>query len=297
MTPVTVTIIIPTHNRPLKTARAVASALYQTWTDRQVVVVDDGSTDQTRDHLARFGDRVQLLHHPANRGVSAARNTGIRATSSPFIAFLDSDDYWLPEKLTVQMNYFKAHPETMICQTDEFWVRHGRPVNPKKEHLKPSGEIFSFCLKRCMVSPSAVVLKRTLLEQVGWFDEDLPACEDYDLWLRIASRFPVPLIAQKLLVKEGGHEDQLSLRYKGMDRFRIYALVKAIQSGNLAQDQRRAAWEELAWKCRIYGMGCLKRGKREESNQYLTLLERLMGEGETIPIQGLLRGFRLPKGP
>jgi glycosyltransferase involved in cell wall biosynthesis len=268
-----VSVIIPTFNRARRVVRAVKSVLSQTYTDLEIIVVDDASTDDTANSLAQFGGRIACLVHASNLGVSAARNTGIRKSTGPLIAFLDSDDYWLPEKAALQVDYFEQHSQASICQTEEIWVRKGRRVNPQKKHVKPSGDIFEPSLKRCLVSPSSVMLKRSLLEEVGSFDEDLPACEDYDLWLRISCRHPVHLIKEHLVVKEGGHADQLSSRHKGMDRFRINALLKLIEKGALNKRQLKAALEELSLKCRIYGKGCLRRGKKEEGAYYLGLPE------------------------
>jgi len=272
-----VSVIIPTFNRAMKTARAVASVLYQTYMDYEIIVVDDGSQDNTGDLMRQFGRRLRYIAHPFNRGVSVARNRGIRESDAPWIAFLDSDDYWLPQKLAVQMAFFRSHPEAVICQTQEIWIRNGRYANPKKRHLKPSGDVFEPSLSLCLVSPSAVMLRRSLIEEVGPFDEDLPVCEDYDLWLRIACRHPVYLIEDRLIVKEGGHPDQLSSRYRGMDRFRIKALVKLMEGGSLNKVQRQAVMEELSLKCRIYGMGCIKRGKQEEGEDYLKLGREAQG--------------------
>jgi len=273
-----VSVIIPAFNRALKVSRAISSVLYQTFTDYEIIVVDDGSTDGTRDAMRQFGDKISFIRHRSNLGVSAARNTGIKGSNAPLIAFLDSDDYWLSEKLGVQVSFFKSHPEAAIGQTEEIWIKNGRYANPKTRHLKPSGDVFEPSLKLCLISPSAVMLKRSLLEEVGFFNEDLPVCEDYDLWLRIACRYPVHLINEKLVVKEGGHPDQLSSRYKGMDRFRIKALVNLVESGILNDKQLMAAIAELSLKCRIYGTGCIKRGRRDEGDFYLQLPETLHEE-------------------
>lgn len=268
-----VSVIIPTFNRSNKVVRAISSVLYQTFTDHEIIVVDDGSTDATEHAVAWFNERVTYIGHSTNRGVSAARNTGIRRSTAPLIAFLDSDDHWLPEKLAVQVALFNQNLKAVACQTEEIWIRNGRRVNPKKKHLKPSGDIFEPALKLCLVSPSAVMLKRSLLEEVGLFDEDFPVCEDYDLWLRIASRHPVYLIREALVVKEGGHPDQLSACHKALDRYRIKALVKLIKSGVLNKKQLKVTLNELSLKCRIYGNGCLKRGKMEEGEYFLNLPE------------------------
>ncbi len=273
-----VSVIIPTFNRADKLSRAVSSVLNQSFTDFELIVVDDGSTDQTTRVMAPFRSQVIYLRFPFNQGVSAARNLGLQKASSSLIAFLDSDDYWLPQKLAVQVDFFDRHPEAQICQTEEIWIRKGRRVNPRKKHLKPSGDIFAQSLKLCLISPSAVMLRRTLFDEVGGFDEDLPACEDYDLWLRIACRCPVHLIPEPLVVKEGGTPDQLSAKVKGMDRFRIRAIEKLIKQGVLNKTQFEAAMAVLAEKCKIYGQGCLKRGKIREGTYYLNLPQRLKEE-------------------
>ncbi|MFZ0450598.1 MAG: glycosyltransferase [Desulfatiglandaceae bacterium] len=270
-----VSVIIPTFNRANRVKRAVSSVLFQTYEDYELIVVDDGSTDGTLDGLEVFSGRIRYLTHGSNQGVSAARNTGIRASTGPYLAFLDSDDYWLPEKLALQMDFFRKSPEIHACQTEEIWIRHGRRVNPRKKHLKPSGEIFELSLRRCLVSPSAVILERSLLEDIGLFDESLPACEDYDLWLRIASRFPIHLLRQPLVVKTGGHPDQLSARYHGMDRFRIRSMANLLGRNVLHPAQRQALMDELRRKCRIYATGCVKRGKQEEGKKYLALPDTL----------------------
>lgn len=275
----TVSVIIPTFNRARRVTRAVSSVLYQTFRDYEVIVVDDGSTDDTIDRLAQFERHILLLRHKENLGVSAARNSGFRNARSPFIAFLDSDDYWLPGKLATQVGFFERRPDAVACQTEEIWIRSGRRVNPRKKHIKPSGDIFLPSLKLCLVSPSAVMVRASLLHDVGLFDEGLPACEDYDLWLRISCRHPIALLHKYLVVKEGGHADQLSLRYPGMDRFRIKAMLKLIEAGGLSRSQEKATIKELSAKCRIYGKGCLKRGKVREGEYYLSLSEKTKNKG------------------
>jgi glycosyltransferase involved in cell wall biosynthesis len=278
-----VSVIIPTYNRSDRVPTAVASVLRQTFRDMEVLVVDDGSSDGTHEALQPFEDRILVLRHDRNRGVSAARNTGIRASTAPLVAFLDSDDRWLPGKLEAQVRFFRDHPQAVACQTREVWIRHGRRVNPARRHLKPSGDVFLPSLERCLVSPSAVMLRRPLLEEVGLFDETLPVCEDYDLWLRIGCRYPIHLIEEDLLVREGGHPDQLSAGGPGMDRYRIRSLTGILQSGLLNEAQAEAAQRALARKCRIYGEGCLKRGRGEEGRYYLAL-PGLLARGRSVPV-------------
>lgn len=270
-----VSVIIPTFNRAQQVKRAISSVLYQEFRDYEIIVVDDGSRDDTAVALSQFGGYIRVITHQRNLGVSAARNTGIKSSTGPFVAFLDSDDYWLPRKLGVQLQFFRETPGALACQTEEIWIRGGRRVNPRRKHLKPSGDIFLPSLRRCLVSPSSVMLKRELLDEVGLFDEDLPACEDYDMWLRIGCKHPIYLIKEYLVVKEGGARDQLSTRFNGLDRYRISSLAKLVRSGELNEWQLEAALSELSRKCRIYGCGCLKRGKRAEGEAYLRLHESL----------------------
>jgi glycosyltransferase involved in cell wall biosynthesis len=260
-----VSVVIPTYNREWSLTEALQSVQDQTYTDYEVIVVDDGSTDATPALLEAW-DNIRVLSQE-RRGVSAARNRGVRAASGEFIAFLDSDDYWLPGKLAAQVAFFDANPEALICQTEEIWVRRGVRVNPGQRHRKRAGMIFEPSLALCLVSPSAVMLRRSLFVSVGGFDEQLPACEDYDLWLRIGCRQPIGLIETPLIVKRGGHGDQLS-RQPGLDRYRIQSLLKIIASSALTDGQRQAAIDALKKKCSIYAGGCRKRGRFEEAEQY-----------------------------
>jgi len=264
-----VTAVIPTYNRGWALAEAVDSVLGQDYPALELIVVDDGSTDDTPATLERYGERVRVIRQE-NRGVSAARNRGIRAARSAYIAFLDSDDLWRPGKISAQMAFFKSCPGARICQTEEIWIRRGRRVNPKRRHKKPSGDIFTASLALCLVSPSAVMMRRELLEEMGGFDESLPACEDYDLWLRVSLRYPIHLIDDALVVKRGGHGDQLS-GTAGLDRYRIQSLDKILGGEGLTPSQARAAKAMLREKCRIYAAGCRKRGKIEMAETYETL--------------------------
>lgn len=261
-----VSVIIPTYNRGWILREAVDSVLNQDFTDFELIVVDDGSTDDTGEILAAYGRSVIVLRQP-NQGVSAARNRGIAEARAQLVALLDSDDLWLPQKLSRQVDFFKINPEALICQTEETWVRNGVRVNPKKRHRKFSGMIFEASLALCLVSPSAVMMRRELFDRVGLFDQRLPACEDYDLWLRVSCRYPVYLIDEPLIIKRGGHADQLS-KASGLDRYRIAAIRKILDSGQLSQSQSRAAVRTLKGKCMIYAAGCRKRGRRDEANYY-----------------------------
>jgi glycosyltransferase involved in cell wall biosynthesis len=283
MSPPLVSVIIPTYNRPEMTVRAVESVLGQSYGRVELVVVDDGSTDCTPETINGMESPGVRLVRQNHQGVSAARNLGLSVTTGELVAFLDSDDYWLPGKLEAQVNLFSRNPEAMICQTEEQWIRKGRRVNPATKHQKPAGEAFFRSLSLCLISPSAVMMRRELFDLVGIFDEDLPACEDYDLWLRITARYPVFLIEDHLVVKTGGHGDQLSQTTMGLDQYRVRALEKIVKSGILDPEQHRAALEELIRKARIYGQGCLKRERAGEGRRFLQLAEEYQRSREQGP--------------
>ncbi len=268
-------IIIPAYNeaeRIGKTLKSFDWFLRQKSWHYEMLVVDDGSTDNTHDILNSYQNNFLVLRQN-NKGVSSARNRGLAAASGHFIAFLDSDDIWLPQKLSQQVDFFHSNPDALICQTEEIWIRNNVRVNPKKRHKKPSGMIFEPSLSLCLVSPSAVMIKRSLFEEVGLFDETLPACEDYDLWLRVSCRHPVHLIDTPLIIKRGGHDDQLSASH-GLDKFRIKAIKKVIESGLLSAAQYQTAVETLKEKCDIYASGCRKRGRMDEAAYYEALAKR-----------------------
>jgi glycosyltransferase involved in cell wall biosynthesis len=267
-----VSVILPTYNRGWVIGQAVASILDQTFTDFELIVVDDGSTDDTEAIIAPFRHRLLLLKQ-THQGVSTARNRGIDAARADLIAFLDSDDLWHPSKLARQVAFFNENHKALICQTEEIWIRNGRRVNPRRRHKKPSGMIFEPSLALCLVSPSAVMVRKTLLKEVGGFDESLPACEDYDLWLRVSCKHPVYLIDEALTIKRGGHEDQLS-RAAELDRYRIRALEKILSNATLNPSQFAAAAAMLREKCRIYVTGCQKRGKSDQAHYYISLAKR-----------------------
>ena len=269
-----VSVIIPTHNRRDYLREALASVLAQTYQDFEVIVVDDGSTDGTEEIVRAFPETRYIFQE--NRGVSAARNVGVARSNGEWLAFLDSDDLWQPSKLAIQIEFFTAQPHARICQTEELWLRNGVRVNPHTKHRKPSGDIFARSLHLCLVSPSATMMRRELFESAGGFDEALPACEDYDLWLRIAATEPVHLIATPLIIKRGGHADQLSRRFWGMDRFRVTALCKLLASDMLTPEQRQQTEEVLLTKCRILAQGAWKRG--QDGEHYLRLAETYTGK-------------------
>ena len=273
--PMKVSVIIPTFNRAQTIRRALQSILNQKGVSFEILMVDDGSTDETRALVERLASERAEVHYlsQANCGPSAARNLGIQKAQAPFIAFLDSDDEWLPGKLKAQLEFFGANPDFLICQTDEIWIRNSKRVNPMKKHKKFGGFVFEKCLPLSIVSPSCVMMRRGFFDEVGFFDETLPACEDYDLWLRTSARFPIGLIEKPFVVKYGGHPDQRSHQFPVMDQFRIRALLKLFKSNVLNLDQQELVARELIRKSRIVSQGARKRGKVEEAVFYENLIE------------------------
>jgi glycosyltransferase involved in cell wall biosynthesis len=267
-------VIIPTYNRAHTLRRSVDSVLSQKGVSFEVLLIDDGSTDETKRMAEEISQRAPHFRYfyESNQGPSAARNLGIRESKSAYLAFLDSDDEWLPGKLKAQLEFFKQNPDYLIGQTEEIWIRNGVRVNPMKKHQKFGGAIFEKCLPLSIVSPSCVMMKREFFDRVGFFDETLPACEDYDLWLRASARHPIGLIEKPHVIKYGGHSDQRSREFPVMDRFRIKALRKLIRSHELDSHQKQLAQAELARKCEIVSQGARKRGKIREAEYYERLV-------------------------
>ena len=261
-----IAVIIPTFDRQHFLGRAIDSVLSQTRPAHEVIVIDDGSTDGTVPWLKKEYPTVKLIEQ-TNQGVSAARNAGIQQAQSEWIALLDSDDEWFPEKLERQVKELQKYPEILFCHTDEIWIRKGVRVNPMKKHQKFGGMIFSKCLDICRISPSSALFSRTLLDDAGWFDETLPICEDYDLWLRITAKFPVLFINDPLIIKYGGHIDQLSRLVDGIEQYRITALEKILKGPNLTKTDRSAAVQMLIKKLNIYLTGLKKRGRARQVDE------------------------------
>src|SRR5262245_61519300 len=273
-----VSVIIPTYNRWPLVGESIESVLAQTYADFELIVIDDGSTDGTVQKLAKFGSRLQVLTQ-SNRGVSAARNVGVCQARGRYLAFLDSDDLWQRNKLAIQTQFMECHPEVQICQTEEVWIRNGVRVNAKAKHRKPTGDVFAASLELCLVSPSAVMLTRELFECVGGFDESLPVCEDYDLWLRIALEHSIPLITRPLVVKRGGHSDQLSRSRWGMDRYRVHALQKLLRS-SLGDARHAEVLKVLRRKVELLALGARKRGNERDASAYEDIVAEFTEESD-----------------
>ena len=264
-----VSVIIPTYNREKFISECVQSVLAQTLPAREIIIVDDGSTDATYNILRDLGfnslstkKTVLRYFFQQNRGVSSARNLGIKEARSEYIALLDSDDLWLKSKLDRQVSAFQNDTQSSrLCHTDEIWIRNGVRVNQHKKHKKHGGNVFQSCLKLCCISPSSAMMHRSVFEDFGFFDEDLPACEDYDFWLRYSAKEDVNFIDETLIIKKGGHSDQLSGAHWGMDRFRIYSIEKILKEPDLKLVHKTEAIHEVILKLEILINGSQKRQK------------------------------------
>ena len=268
----TVSVIIPTRNRASTILRAVESVLGQSHKELELIVVDDAGSDETRSILENRTN-VRTLFLDSHRGVSAARNRGVAVSDGEWLAFLDSDDKWLPCKLERQLD-LATRKRVSLVHSDEIWIRNGRRVNPGKKHCKTGGDIFERCLKLCLISPSTVVMRRELFEEMGGFDEDFPVCEDYDLWLKITSLYRVGFVPEALVVKYGGHGDQLSRQYKCMDYWRVLALERILKLRTFDPNRREKVVDEMCRKASILARGMEKHGNRKNLLYVKNVLER-----------------------
>jgi glycosyltransferase involved in cell wall biosynthesis len=283
----TVSVVIPTFNREGFIEQCVVSALQQSKKPDEVIVVDDGSSDKTWDVLRTLGfsdskeERNSLRYiFQRNKGVSAARNLGIKAAKFRYIAFLDSDDLWLEKKLEKQISSLESQSiRYRLSHTNEIWVRNGVRVNAHLKHEKNGGDIFIQCLKLCCISPSSSLVDRSVFDDFGFFDENLPACEDYDFWLRFCAFEDVHFVNEHLLIKNGGHDQQLSKKHWGMDRFRVTALENLLKNKSLSEFKRKETIKELIFKLQVLIDGGRKRKKDafvKKLDKKKTMLEAIL---------------------
>ena len=263
-----VSVIIPTYNRCDLLKRAINSVIKQTITPKEIIIVDNGSTDQTYQMVSSLFPEINYFIEK-KRGVSAARNKGILESKSKWIAFLDSDDAWKPTKLEKQMEFSIFNQDKYrIIHTDENWYRNKKFLNQLKKHKKSGGNIFKNSLQLCCISPSSVVLKKQIFDDYGLFDENLEVCEDYDMWIRITAKEEVGFLDSPLVLKYGGHSDQLSKKFWGMDRFRIKSLEKNLKNEHFSKSQKINVLDTLIEKLTIVSDGALKRGNKEIFKKY-----------------------------
>ena len=270
-----VSVIIPTYQRAKFLVKAIESVLNQTYPHIELIVIDDGSKDETPYVVCRYP--LKYVKLPRNFGVSFARNRGILKAKGDFIAFLDSDDRYEKQKIEKQVDFMLKHPHFMAVQTEEVWFRHGKRINPKKRHAKARGYFLDRALDLCVVSPSSVMLRREVFAEVGLFDEFLPVCEDYDFFIRYALKYAMGYIPEPLVVKEGGHEGQLSSRW-GLDFYRVKSLIKNYLKHFplLAPEEKILFLYHIHRKAKIFLQGARKRGNFQgmfEMQRLLACLE------------------------
>ena len=261
-----ISVVIPSYNRKEFLKRSIDSAINQTKKPFEIIVVDDGSTDGTETMIKSDYDFVKFIKQK-NKGVSAARNIGIEVSIGEWICFLDSDDEWKKDKLEKQINAMKSNPGYKFFHSNEIWIKNGIRINQKKKHKKYGGDIFDKCLDMCRISPSSVMIDKTVFDEVGNFNENLVVCEDYELWLRICDKYRVFFIDEPLIIKYGGHQGQLSYSIESIENHRIKALEYLIL-GNLNRKNKRHAIQMLLSKLNIYLKGLVKRRKNDEIAVY-----------------------------
>ena len=311
-------VVIPTFNRKRLLPRALRSVLRQTHPRLRIFVADDGSTDGTEElflgpnplfkteersvgsansvgsassvgstnsvNSANSDSKIQFLRWKRNRGVSYARNQAIKQGRADWIAFLDSDDEWLPSKLEKQLQYAAKRPRRPLIHCNEIWLRNGKALPQKKKHKKQGGRIFASAVRLCCVSPSASLVRRSFLEKAGLFREDFPVCEDFELWLRLSARCETGFLSQALLIKHGGHQDQLSKKYFGMDYWRVKALLPFLESSGLSLEEKKALRESLKEKTAILMKTCRKHNNQAFIRKLEPFLQKMKRHGLNLSL-------------
>ena len=267
-----ISVIIPTFNRAGFILKTIESALNQTKRANEIIIIDDGSTDNTKQILQPLIDLNKIIYkYQKNNGVSSARNLGINLSSNNWLAFLDSDDIWHEEKLEKQIEFHKQNQNILFSHTDELWKFNDKIIKQKKHQQKPQGFCFEENIDSCKIGASTVFLHKSILNDIGLFDETLIACEDYDLWLRILLKYELGLISEKLITKFAGHSGQLSFDTPLMDTFRIEALKKHLDS-----DFKIEVKKELLKKYEILIKGAKKHNNSKILKQYTKELRVLI---------------------
>lgn len=272
-----ISVVIPTFNRSHTLKRALDSVLNQTLPAQEVIIIDDGSTDNTGALIQSYQDSLVPIRYfkKDNAGVSSARNLGIEKAVSEWVSFLDSDDEWLPQKLEKQVEFIEQNPGYKAVHGEEVWIRNGVRVNPHKKHKKYGGRIFKNCLPLCAISPSTIMIHKSVLEKTGLFRTDYPACEDYDLWLKLTCQYEVGFIEIPIIKKYGGHADQLSHQFKAMDAWRVQSLHFILQERSqfLNSEELALTQEVLLKKAEILIKGYEKHGHQDKAQEMRDLCD------------------------
>ena len=197
-----VSVIIPTYNRAASIGEAIESALAQAYPAMEIIVVDDGSTDDTQQIVTHRYPQVRYFHQE-NRGVASARNRGVREARGELIAFLDSDDLWLPGKIEKQVACLNQYPDVGLVHTDVDCFDDTGPERVLRRRISKAdfstGDIVTNLFTKFSLYPQSVMMRKVVFQAVGYFDEELKAVSDDNLWIRIAIRYPIRLIAEPLV--------------------------------------------------------------------------------------------------
>lgn len=218
-----VSVIIPVYNRTFSIRDAIESVLIQSIKPSEIIVIDDGSSFNMEKYLKNYLSHIKLITFKENKGVSAARNEGIKAANGEYISFLDSDDLFLPKKLEYQLRFMQEN-NYLVSHTDEFWFRQGKWINQGKTNKRYGGYILDKILDKCRISPSSLIVHKSVFDEAGLFDEDLRVCEDYELSLRIALKYNVGYLKKKLIIKRAVEENSLSAGIRHIEYIRYNIL-------------------------------------------------------------------------
>lgn len=271
-----ISVIIPSYNRSKFLLRAIDSILIQSYKNFELIVVDDGSTDGTFELIESLIKLNQIKYiRIENSGVAKARNVGAKNANGKFLAFLDSDDEWLPHKLQEQVDFFATSPHLKIVYGEELWIRNGKRVNQKFIHKKSGGWIFCECVQQCLIAPSSVMLEKDLFFEMAGFDESFVVCEDYDLWLKISSLLEIGFIANPIIIKHGGHDDQLSTKYFAMDLWRMKSMFSILKNRNLNADHKLVVVDSLKRRGAILMQGYQKHGNLKDYQLVLEMIQNV----------------------
>ncbi len=262
-----VTVVIPVQNRAEMLRRAVESVSAQTFQDFDLIVVDDASTEDLSGVKGLLeGEGHAWLRMKENGGPAVARNAGAAMMKGEWLAFLDSDDVWSPEKLERQLEWHARNPQAEMSQCEEEWLRNGQPLKKKAAQEQPDGWVFEKCVEVCCVSPSCVMISRELWQELSGFDVRYRVCEDYELWLRASLHNQVGLVKSEsgpLVTRHGGHDDQLSFAVEAMDRFRVLALLELMNREELSEERRCYVEQGVLKRAEVLIKGAQKRGKED----------------------------------
>lgn len=281
-----VSVIIPTYQRGHLIGEAIESVLAQSYREYEIIIVIDGSTDDTASRIGRFGQQIQIIEQ-SNRGLSAARNVGIAAANGAYIAFLDDDDQWLPHKLEQQMTVFAQNPDVGLVYGDMlFFDEHGeRDKSYAAFYPPPLMQVAATLFRSNFIPVPTVVVRRACLDRVGLFDESLTACEDYDLWLRIIEQWPIhgttDIVARYRMSDDNMQRDKVRMVANEL-RVREKALARNATLRHLPQ-----VWLDDCYYNLFLHLARLhsKRGNRDEA--HATLLRYREVRGETAAFTSL----------